>query len=306
MQDVEKTEIQRDTSARRKRRRNRMRPLYGLLVSALVIGVGVALSMTVFFNIDTIEIDGDAPDYTAEEIAQASGVHPGDNMMRLKRADVQKNILDRLVFVDSVTVKKEFPSVLVISVTPSKAAFNLVDDSGTLQVSAAGKILKNGPETVESLPTITGFDPSTREPGQALASKDSQKDKIFQTLSEQIAKGLDCPITAVDIKDKYDIQLTFDNRIVFSMGNWSEMEYKITLAEAVLAQLPSDKVGYLSMVGDHQCSYREKDAVEKQTTAPIVTTVTDENGQLVVETDENGQPVSTTTTTETTVANDWQ
>lgn len=60
------------------------------------------------------------------------------------------------------------------------------------------------------------------------------------------------------------------------------------------------------MVGDHQCSYREKDAVEKQTTAPIVTTVTDENGQLVVETDENGQPVSTTTTTETTVANDWQ
>ena len=83
MQDVEKTEIQRDTSARRKRRRNRMRPLYGLLVSALVIGVGVALSMTVFFNIDTIEIDGDAPDYTAEEIAQASGVHTGDNMMRL-------------------------------------------------------------------------------------------------------------------------------------------------------------------------------------------------------------------------------
>ena len=182
----------------------------------------------------------------------------------------------------------------------------MLDDSGTLQVSAAGKILKNGPETVGSLPTITGFDPSTREPGQALASKDSQKDKIFQTLSEQIAKGLDCPITAVDIKDKYDIQLTFDNRIVFSMGNWSEMEYKITLAEAVLAQLPSDKVGYLSMVGDHQCSYREKDAVEKQTTAPIVTTVTDENGQLVVETDENGQPVSTTTTTETTVANDWQ
>lgn len=91
------------------------------------------------FNIDTIEIDGDAPDYTAEEIAQASGVHTGDNMMRLKRADVQKNILDRLVFVDSVTVKKEFPSVLVISVTPSKAALNLVDDSGTLQVSAAGK-----------------------------------------------------------------------------------------------------------------------------------------------------------------------
>ena len=41
MQDVEKTEIQRDTSARRKRRRNRMRPFYSLVVFILVIGVGV-------------------------------------------------------------------------------------------------------------------------------------------------------------------------------------------------------------------------------------------------------------------------
>lgn len=48
MQDVEKTEIQSQTSPKRRRRRNRMRPLYGLLVAALVIGVGVSLSMTVF------------------------------------------------------------------------------------------------------------------------------------------------------------------------------------------------------------------------------------------------------------------
>ena len=41
MQDVEKTEIQSQTSPKRRRRRNRMRPLYGLLVAALVIGVGV-------------------------------------------------------------------------------------------------------------------------------------------------------------------------------------------------------------------------------------------------------------------------
>ncbi|MFQ9093002.1 MAG: UDP-N-acetylglucosamine 1-carboxyvinyltransferase [Ruminococcus sp.] len=66
MQDVEKTEIQSQTSPKRRRRRNRMRPLYGLLVAALVIGVGVSLSMTVFFNIATIA--GDAPQYTAEDM----------------------------------------------------------------------------------------------------------------------------------------------------------------------------------------------------------------------------------------------
>ncbi len=281
MQDVEKTEIQRDTSARRRRRRNRMRPLYSLVVFVLVIGVGVALCMTVFFNIQTIQIAGESAEYTAEEIAQASGVHTGDNLMRLDRAEVEQNVLDRLVFVDSVRVEKEFPDVLVITVTPSEPAYNLVDDSGTLQVSAAGKILKSSPETDASLPTITGFDPMTREPGKTLASNDSQKDAIFETLSELMTKGLEYPITEIDMTDKYDIVLMLDGRIEFSLGNWSELSYKVAMAETVLSELSSDKVGYLTMVGDHQCSYRDKDTVDQQTATPVVTTQTDENGNLV-------------------------
>ncbi|MCD8219233.1 MAG: FtsQ-type POTRA domain-containing protein [Ruminococcus sp.] len=281
MQDVEKTEIQRDTSARRRRCRNRMQPLYSLVVFVLVIGVGVALCMTVFFNIQTIQIAGESAEYTVEEIAQASGVHTGDNLMRLDCAEVEQNVLDRLVFVDSVRVEKEFPDVLVITVTPSEPAYNLVDDSGTLQVSAAGKILKSSPETDASFPTIIGFDPMTRELGKTLASNDSQKDEIFETLSELMTKGLEYLITEIDMTDKYDIVLTLDGRIEFSLGNWSELSYKVAMAETVLSELSSDKVGYLMMVGDHQCSYRDKDTVDQQTATPVVTTQTDENGNLV-------------------------
>lgn len=305
MQDVEKTEIQSQASSKRRRRRNRMRPLYGLLVMALVIGVGVSLSMTVFFNIQTIEIAGDAPQYTAEDVAKASGVHTGDNMMRLDSSKIKENILARMVFVDSVSIQKKFPDTLVITVTPSEAAFNVTDSNGTLQVSAAGKILKSSPDADPALPIITGFEIAVREPGQQLASKDHQKDKIFQTVAAQVSKGLECPVTGIDVTDKYNISLTFDNRVVFSLGNWSDMDYKITLAETVLEQLPADKVGYLTMVGDHQCSYRDKDAVEQQTTAPLQTTATDENGNPVAETDENGVPITTTTET-TTTAVSWQ
>lgn len=305
MQDVEKTEIQRHNNARRMRRRNRMRPLYGLVVAVLVVFVGVALSRTVFFNIQTIVIDGDAPQYSKDDIAYASGVHTGDNLMRVDKDEVKQNVLSECFFVESVTVQKEFPDELVITVTPSEPAYNVVDGSGTLQVNASGKILKNSPETDAALPTITGFEVKVWDAGQMLASKDSQKDQIFQTLTKLMSKGLDCPITAIDLTDKYDIVLTFDNRVEFSLGNWSDLEYKVTLAETVLTKLSPDKVGYLSMVGDHQCSYRDKEAVEQQTTAPMTTLATDENGDPVVETDENGNPISTTTET-TAVENDWQ
>ena len=64
---------------------------------------------------------------------------------------------------------------------------------------------------------------------------------------------------------------------------------------------------YLSMVGDHQCSYRDKEAVEQQTTAPLQTTATDEYGNPVTETDEYGNLVTTETQTETTTtAAGWQ
>ena len=131
MQDVEKTEIQRNTSAKRMRRRNRLRPLYFLVVAVLVAGVGIALSMTAFFNIATIEVGGNKPkQYNEDEIAHASGVHTGDNMMRLNKEEVAQNILDSLVFVEDVQVEKKFPDVLVITVSASHSAFNVVDDSG--------------------------------------------------------------------------------------------------------------------------------------------------------------------------------
>lgn len=303
MQDVEKTEIQRNTSAKRMRRRNRLRPLYFLVVAVLVAGVGIALSMTAFFNIATIEVGGNKPkQYNEDEIAHASGVHTGDNMMRLNKEEVAQNILDSLVFVEDVQVEKKFPDVLVITVSASRSAFNVVDDSGTLQVSAAGKILKNSPDADSSLPTVTGYEAATREAGQKLTSQDSQKDQIFQTISKKMAGGLTYPITSVDLTDKYDIKLVFDSRVEFEVGNWSELDYKITLAETVLDQLAPDKIGYLSMIGDHQCSYRDKSAVEQQTTAALATTATDENGMPILETDENGNPISPGTETTTTAA----
>lgn len=146
-----------------------------------------------------------------------------------------------------------------------------------------------------------------REPGKTLASRDSQKDKIFQSLSERIAKGLDCPVTSIDLADKYNINLIFDGRVSFQLGNWSDMDYKITLAETVLGQLSPTRWAISLWWATTSVPYRDKEAVEQQTTAPLQTTATDEYGNPVTETDEYGNLVTTETQTETTTtAADWQ
>lgn len=291
MQDVEKTEIRREPDARRQRSRNRTRPLYGFTVLLLIIGVGIALCMTVFFNIETIEIDGESESYTAVEIAAASGVHTGDNLMRVSEEDVQEEVLSELIFIESVTVEKEYPDLIRITVSPSEAAYTLVDDDGTVQISDTGKILQTSEDSDEDLPTITGYDPVSLETGTVLESSDSQKSSILESILDIMSEDLTYPITGIDLTDKYDIVLTFDDRMIFSLGNWSELEYKIKLAETVIGELEEDDEGYLTMVGENQISYRDKDAVEQQTTV-TTTTVTDEEGNVITDTTTETTTVS--------------
>ena len=73
------------------------------------------------------------------------------------------------------------------------------------------------------------------------------------------------------------------------MGNWSDVEYKLDLAQATMNdESIKGKKGYLMMIGTNQCSFRPNGELAEDTEPPIVT-------------DENGLPVTSTTTT-TTVA----
>ena len=60
----------RANAGNRKRRRRHGRYIihYALLI-LLVLGIGLALSMTVFFKIESIEVQGDSP-YTQEELTR--------------------------------------------------------------------------------------------------------------------------------------------------------------------------------------------------------------------------------------------
>ena len=90
--------------------------------------------------------------------------------------------------------------------------------------------------------------------------------------------------------DFKDIMVNFDNRIIFDMGNWSEIDYKISFAEQIIAEQPADKEGYLVMVGSNQCSFRNKADYEssrkklkeaiRETTETQETSSTEESQQM--------------------------
>lgn len=264
MRDVEKTSMSHETNYRRIRRRRRGFAMYALVVVILAVGVTITLSMTVMFNIQQIQVVGDAKMYSAEEIAAATGIATGDNMVRLDLEAAEERALASLIYVEDISITRQFPDTLVIHVQKCEPTYNIEYGFGTLIVSKYGKILEDGMDPQDGLVTIKGYTPLEPTAGKWITAEKERDDRILNAFMEIInTTALDAPIVSVDMTEAHNILVNFDNRIEFDMGNWDEIEYKINFAQHIISKQPADKEGYLTMIGTNQCSFRNKADVEE-------------------------------------------
>lgn len=260
MKDVEKTNVERNNSSKRMRRRKHKMNLYGLIVILLVLTVGIIISYTFLFNINEIRVSGESDQYTAEEIVIASGISKGDNLLRLNTSKSEQNILDNLLYVETVSIDRNFPSSLEINVTKCIPAYNVSYDMGTLLVSKKGKILADNGFITEGLPIIYGYEPSVTTPGKMIESSDKQKSEAFMEIIENLNSAEENIVSSVDMSDKYSIIVNYSNGIIFKMGNWTDIEYKLNMAWDVMNnEYVEGKTGYITMIGSNQCSFRSSD-----------------------------------------------
>lgn len=293
MKDVEKTNVQRDNSSKRMRRRKRKMNLYGLIVVMLVLSVGITVSYTFLFNISEIRVSGESDQYTAEQIVTASGIAKGDNLLRLNTKKSEQKILDSLLYIETADVDRDFPSSLEIKVTRCIPAYNVNYEMGTLLVSKHGKILADNGFITDGLPVFYGYDPAVTTPGKPLESADEQKSQAFNEFIDKINSSEENLITSVDMTDKYEILVNYSNGIIFKMGNWTDIDYKLNMAMDVMNDDSiKGKTGYITMIGSNQCSFRSNDD-------PVyVPGITPDSTQAA--TDENGMPLPTEAATAVT------
>lgn len=262
MRDVVKTNVKREQNRKRKRRRRRHTSLYLFLILLMVIGIGVLLSVTLLFNIKKIVVKGDV-DYKSEDIINVSGISNGDNLVRLDSKKASDNILASMIYIESADIDKQYPGTLVINVSRCVSTAYVECEDGFLIVSAKGKILDKVKEMSEQLLIIKGFEPVNETPGTYLQSADEQKNSIAAEFLEISGNEEEHKITSVDMTDKYDITVDYENRITFEMGNSNDISYKLNLAGTVLGEISDDKKGTMKMVGSNQISFRDKDDKEK-------------------------------------------
>lgn len=125
---------------RRRRGRGRFGPLFKLMC-ALAVMVALTMGATVFFQVETVAVSGNSR-YTQEEVIQAAGIQAGDNLFRMNKYQIAKQVLQKLPYVEEVTIRRSLPSTIVITVAEWNAVARVVapQSAGRTSTESSGEV----------------------------------------------------------------------------------------------------------------------------------------------------------------------
>ena len=241
------TSAQRRVQIRRMRRRQRV---FRITLAVLAAGiVFLILSRTVLFKIQNIEITNpEAANYTSEQIVAQCGIAYGtQNLFSCNLDKVARNIEQRLPYIGSATVERDFPSSLRVTVEPTKTSAAIAYGTGYLCIDRDGKMLESvetAPDNVPVLRCNTEFEMNL---GQyigvsATGKKNDDKTKaaaatiaLYKRVNEGIeAAGIE-DVTLIDIRDTRAITLMYQNRLTLHLGTEDALETKLQTAAKTIA-----------------------------------------------------------------------
>lgn len=225
-----------------KNRRARGRALVIFYISAfLAVVVGAVLLCTfVFFRVGTVEITGGAS-YRQEDILSVCSIHEGDNLVLLDTRAREEALEYRFPYIENVEIRKHIPSTVEVVITEAETAFSIeCEDGRYVYVSPAGKVLEIADSPAENSAVVHGCTPTNEKPSEQVAFESETAERLFSAITEELqAHDLE-GITDIDLRNQYDITMTYEGRIVFRFGNSNDLEYKTRFGIGMLVQMQED------------------------------------------------------------------
>ena len=238
--------------------------LTALALLLCVIGVGVYLTVTMLFKINTLEVavDGEVVQevggYSSAEILQALGVHAEENIFSFDPAEKAAALEKQFPLLENIRVERDYPNTVVVRTNAAAAVYAMQTSGGWLSLSAGLKILDQdsaqpdliilcGGEPVSATPgTQLEFETGPSGPSSGSAASDSAAsseagpptDKRLESLNTLLtaldSSELGADVTRIEFEDPEQMAFLYQGRISVLLGTLNELDYKLRLAKYVL------------------------------------------------------------------------
>lgn len=116
-------------------------------VTAAYIALGVTLVSVItllgasaFLNVNSIVVSG-MVQYTPEQVAEASGIERGDNLLYFNKRSTTEKIITELPYINSVEITRDLPDTLMLEVAESTALAYMPFAGDALIIDSTGRVL---------------------------------------------------------------------------------------------------------------------------------------------------------------------
>lgn len=230
------------------------------VIVALVLLAVLFLIAKTFFSIDNVIVNMtvyEEQNYDVNTVRNASEISEGDILFFADKSEIAENIKAKLPFVDSVSVKKEFPNTVIINIVEEKENFYFKYDDRYFVISSGLKVLAlfedestlKAASYYKKLIPISIDDVKQVETTKTIVFFDDQSYRRSQrVLSLIYNSALYEKVTSIDISELYDVKIVYDNRIDIFLGEHNEeFEKKLANAKSIIDRHSDTAKGYINL-----------------------------------------------------------
>ena len=222
----------------------------------LICVLGVLLILLIVFRVKNFEVSGNVR-YTAEEIADASGISDGDMLLGVNKIRAAGRILTNLPYIERLEIHRYLPGTVSFEVEECSAAGVLVSEFSALWlVNSEGKLLERVDATdAVSYTQVTGVSLVLPSGGDQATFDDEEKGKLaMELLNLVVDSGLSGQISTISMEDANNIVMVYNNALELQLGTAENAAYQLAYFQAVKSKLSSDAAGTLDL------TFTERDA----------------------------------------------
>lgn len=217
-------------SAAKRRRKNFL--IYSAMIFVVLI-IGLILSLTVFFNIDTITVEGKTR-YDVDDIIAASGVSKDTNLLLCNTESGVDKIKEEFPYIEDVKIQKKLFNTVIIEVKEAKPATAILSDGQYVILSETGKAVEVLGENKYNVPLIKGAELKMIKLGSPVEYKLDSIERIIEAVVEAIKENDMTSIDVIDVSSPANIKLTYDNRLTIVLGMPEDIGYKLKTAKTLI------------------------------------------------------------------------
>ncbi len=223
------------------------RLLFYTITVLVLVSVCFVLSITVFFKIDEIVVEGDTR-YPAEDIISSCKIETGDNLILCNTSPGETEIWKKFPYIESVNIKKALFNKIVIEIKEAVPTSLIESDGKYVLLSESGKIIDISDKKQGDVPIIMGAKLMTPKLSSSVKYKDPKVEEYISDIlraAEEYKFGV---LKVIDISNLSKIMLETKKGLHIIIGTPENVDYKLKTAKKIIDKdIQDDDIGTLDV-----------------------------------------------------------